>query len=169
MRHEHSIRTCTSCQAAAEEAKRRDREERAAASAKALWCDFCDRTADTGWSRARKCAKCGRQFCKVHGQIVWDESDRSAYGWVRCSDHLEFREKLGDAKRGFNLDLLIIFLSLPLAYIGLGWLLPALLMRRPDFYRTRGYGERWTTFRFKGYGWGGDRKGDERASEVDDY
>lgn len=165
---ESEARTCTACRTAAERAAQLKREAEALARQKAQWCDLCGQVANSAWSRNKKCAKCSRQFCREHGQVIWDESDRSAVGWIRCSDHLEFPSKLGDVKRGTNLDLLIIFFSLPLAYLGLGWLLPAIFMRKPDYYRRRGYGERWTTFRFRGFTWDGGWKSDERIYDFED-
>lgn len=158
---------CRACETAIEQQQQRADEANRAKLEKALWCEFCQRVADQGWKSPRRCSKCSRQFCRLHGQVVWDEYDKSASGWVRCIDHLAFPGRLGDQKRGFNLDLLFGCLTLPFAYIGLAGVVASLTIKRPDFYRTRGYGERWSTFRFKGHSLLGEPKL-ERTYELED-
>jgi len=155
--HESAVTSiCERCHTAEERRRGVAREDKERKLREARWCDFCGRTAEDGWSTPHRCAKCKRQFCMHHGQVVWDESEKSASGWVRCIDHLAFPNKFGDASRGFNIEMLFIALSLPLMYVGLGGVFLWLTLKRPDYYRTRGYGERWSTFRFLGYDFFGD-------------
>jgi hypothetical protein len=167
--HEGRYGSCTGCERNDEKRRLQSEAEEQAKKLAARWCDFCGTTVPSayGWSSVRKCVKCSRQFCTRHGQTVWEEDGRFGAIWVRCIHHLAFPHVLGDRMRGFNLDDVIGVLSLPFAYVGLAGVFLLLFTKKPDYYRRRGDGEPWRTYRCRGFNCFGESVGDEWAYEFD--
>ena len=154
--HEVRDRSCSRCVAAQDEHRREVLRIQQMKIDAASWCDFCQASTNV---RSRRCAKCGRRFCVKHGQRV----TQGEFSWIRCCDHLEFANIVGDHTSGPGVYNVVGCLLLPLGYVGLAGVALSCFARKPDYCVAEGGSglvPTRHTYEFAGWnGWGEVRTG----------
>jgi len=169
--HEAERSRCSACAEADTKIRLQQERETQQELAKVLWCDYCQASSTHGWSTAHQCARCARQFCRVHGQSVWIRDGRYARGWVRCVNHLEFPGVFGHKVRQPRFELLKLCLMLIVAYTGTLGVILNLFARKPDYFSETSWeetGRSHRTFVFVRYTWMGEYKSGSPVFGLDD-